>query len=103
MRKHVFTSLARCAALVAATPVMADRDHRHRKHHGHYDAPRKVAYYETHYVPVRPVVRYREVPVRYYAPRPIYVVEEHHHDDAAAKWIGGAILVGAILHHVDHH
>lgn len=47
MRKHVFTSLALCAALVAATPVMADRDHRHRKHHGHYDAPRKVAYYEN--------------------------------------------------------
>ena len=114
------------SAVLAATPALADRD----RHHHHRDRYYRESYgtvvyqpvYRTVYVAPRPVYRevyvaprrvYREVRV---SPEPVYVDEryyydqpryEHHHyrgcgHDDAWKWIGGSILVGAILHEAVH-
>ena len=102
---HLFMSTALCAALISA-PALADRKH-HKGHHGHHDGNHReyrhdVVYREAYYVPARTVVHHYPAPPRYYAPAPVYVREYHHHDDAAA-WLGAAMLVGAVLHHADHH
>ncbi len=71
--------------------------------------PRPV--YREVYIEPRPV--YREV---YIEQEPVYVERSYHYDqpryehhhrrgcghDDAWKWIGGSILVGAILHEVAH-
>ena len=114
------------SAVLAATPALADRDRHHRHHGGDryyreaYARPYPV--YREVYVETRPVYRevyieprrvYREV---YVQPEPVYVSRsyyydqpryEHHHyrgcdHDDAWKWIGGSILVGAILHEAVH-
>lgn len=104
------------SAVLAATPALADRD-RHHRHGGdryYREVHRTVVYrpvYRQVYIEPRPV--YREV---YVAPAPVYVEQvyaydqpryEHHHrrgcgHDDAWKWIGGSILVGAILHEAYH-
>jgi len=67
--------------------------------------------YREVYIESRPV--YREV---YVEQEPVYVERRYHYDqpryehhhrrgcghDDAWKWIGGSILVGAILHEVAH-
>ncbi len=102
---HLFMSTALCAALISA-PALADRKH-HKGHHGHHDGHHQyrhaVVYREAYHVPIRTVVvHHYPAPPRYYAPAPVYVGEYHHHDDAAV-WLGTAMLVGAVLHHADHH
>ena len=104
--------------VLAAAPAFADRD-RHHRHGGdrYYRESRTVVVYRPVYreVYVEPRRVYREV---YVEPEPVYVrqsyqydqpryVEHHHyhgcgHDDDAWKWIGGSILVGAILHEAYH-
>lgn len=114
------------SAVLAATPALADRDRHHHHRDRHYrESYGTVVYqpvYRAVYVAPRPVYRavyvaprraYREV---YASPEPVYVDEryyydqqrhEHHHysdcgHDDAWKWIGGSILVGAILHEAVH-
>jgi len=108
------------SAVLASTPALADRD-RHHRHGG--DRYYRESYGAVVYRPVhRPVYRevyiesrpvYREV---YVGQEPVYVERRYHYDqpryehhhrrgcghDDAWKWIGGSILVGAILHEVAH-
>ena len=106
------------SVVLAAAPAFADRD-RHHRHGGdrYYRESRPMVVYRPVYreVYIEPAPVYREV---YVEPRPVYVrrsyqydrpryVEHHHHhgcghDDDAWKWIGGSILVGAILHEAYH-
>lgn len=114
------------SAVLASTPALADRDrHHHHRDRYHRESYGTVVYqpvYRTVYVAPRPVYRevyvaprrvYREV---YVEPEPVYLERsyyydqpryEHHHyrgcgHDDAWKWIGGSLLVGAILHEAVH-
>lgn len=108
MLSRLLVPVALCATLVAA-PAFADRGHkRHHHHKGYYtEVQRTVVYRE-------PV--YRMVPAPVYLGAPVVVappayyhgygrpVHHHHHgcghDDDAWKWIGGGMLMGAILHDI---
>jgi hypothetical protein len=107
MRSKLITVLMLGAALGAA-PALAD-DHGHKRGHGH----RHAGYYYPEPVRVVRYERYVEVPpprVYYpaYSPRPVYVHydEPRHrgdHDHDLIKWIGGAIVLGEIIHHTGGH
>jgi hypothetical protein len=105
------------SAVLASTPTLADRD-RHHRHGGdrYYRESYGTVVYRPVYreVYIEPAPVYREV---YVEPAPVYAgrsyyydqprYEHHHyrgcgHDDDAWKWIGGSILVGAILHEAYH-
>ena len=102
MLPRLIASLAACAVLASA-PALADRD-RHGRGHGHghggdryYREVHRTVVYEPVYVAPRRVY----VPRGRYYHEPRYVEHHHHHgcghDDDAWKWIGGSILVGAVL------
>ena len=109
MRSKLITVLVLGAALGAA-PALAD-GHGHKRGHGHH----QHGYHYYYREPVRVVrhERYVEVPpprVYYpaYSPRPVYVhYDEHRHgrdnDHDLIKWIGGAIVLGEIIHHTGGH
>lgn len=91
-------------ALLASAPAPAD--HRHHRHDDRHDGYTRVVHRTVVY---RPVYRPRPPAVRYvyphayrYAP-PRAVVHHHHHHDCGHddywKWVGGAVVLGEILHH----
>lgn len=103
-------SLALCALLVAAPAALADRGHKYHRHHDHHGGHRHVVHRTVvhhrpapvYYAPVRHV-HYAPAPV-YYHPAPRRVVHHHHHGCGHDywKWVGGALVLGSILHHADH-
>lgn len=107
MRNKLFTVLVLSAALGAA-PALADgyrhkRGQGHHQHAYHYREPVRVVRYER-YVEVPPPRVYYPA----YAPRPAYVhYDGHRHgrdnDHDLIKWIGGAIVLGEIIHHAGGH
>lgn len=105
MSKQLLGATAICVALFAATPALADRGH-HKKHHGNHHARHAVVYHDTRYVPAPRVVYYRAAPAAYYSPRPVYVEQRPYYNNGyynGYNWIAGAMVLGAVLHHADHH
>ena len=107
MRSKLITVLMLGAALGAA-PALAD-GHGHKRGHGHrhagyyYPEPVRVVRYER-YVEVPPPRAYYPA----YSPRPVYVHYDQprhrgDHDHDLIKWIGGAIVLGEIIHHTGGH
>ncbi len=107
MRGKLIAALVLGAAAGVA-PALAD-GHRHGHGKGHY----RDAYVYREPVRVVRYERYVEVPpprVRYvpYSPPPVYVHYDGHrhggdHDHDLIKWIGGAIVLGEIIHHAGGH
>ena len=108
MRSKLITVLMLSAALGAA-PALADgrghkRGHGHQQQHGYeYRAPVRVVRYERYVEVPPPRVYYSS-----YSPRPVYVHYDEHrhggdHDHELIKWIGGAIVLGEIIHHTGGH
>jgi hypothetical protein len=105
MLSRLLVPVVVCAALAAA-PAFADRGH--KQHHRHDGYHREAYRTEIHYRPVYRVVPPPMVvaPAPYYYGRPGrgYAVHHHHHgcghDDDAWMWIGGSMLMGAILHDI---
>jgi hypothetical protein len=89
------------AALMLAAPALADHGHRNQhRGHGH----RHVVVHQPHYVVHhRPVVVHRPAVVHHVyrpAPRPVYVVEQHYAPVNPVAVLAGAVIGGAIVHHV---
>ena len=107
MRSKLITVLMLGAARGAA-PTLADgrghkRGHGHQQHGYEYRAPVRVVRYERYVEVPPPRVYYSS-----YSPRPVYVHYDEHrhggdHDHELIKWIGGAIVLGEIIHHTVGH
>ena len=107
MRSKLVTVLVLGAALGAA-PALAD-GHGHKRGRGHqghgylYREPVRVVRYARYIEVPSPRVYYSS-----YSPRPVYYHydEPRHrgdHDHDLIKWIGGAIVLGEIIHHTGGH
>lgn len=106
MRSKLISVLVLGAALGAAPALGDGRGHKHghRQHGYHYREPVRVVRYER-YVEVPPPRVYYGA----YSPRPVYVHYDEprrhrgDHDHDLIKWIGGAIVLGEIIHHTGGH